>query len=177
MPNHVANEVIFRGVDAATQEKILAAVCNRDGKVDFEILLPVPINYWMGSVGIQHKEAFPGNALDWCTANWGTKWNAYGDNTVERTEDMLTLRFDTAWRPPMGWFVALFNTLKLTFEYNWLSEGESRGHSGKFDWSKMETMFADGWVEKECNEELQKHLHMLRWGCESFPEEEEVAKQ
>jgi hypothetical protein len=26
---------------------------------------------------------------------------------------------------------------------------------------------------EEISDDLQKHLHMLRWGCESFPENEE----
>jgi hypothetical protein len=176
MPNHVAVEVIFRNVSKVVQKRILALACNKKGEVDFEVLLPIPLNCWMGGVSQRHRKTFPDNALDWCTKHWSTKWGAYQQkNPVERTKNSITLRFTTAWRPPMGWIVALYNKLRLPMEYNWLSEGETRGHSGSF--SGKEDDFNE-WQESECDEEMQKHLHMLRWGCESFPDdddEEEIA--
>ena len=41
------------------------------------------------------------NWYDWCSDNWGTKWNC---NTVEFEEDgnLLRYEFDTAWSPPEG---------------------------------------------------------------------------
>jgi len=173
MPNHVANEVIFRNVDPAMQDKILSIACDQKGEIDFSILLPIPLNCWMGGVSKRHQDTFPDNALDWCRKNWSTKWNAYGDRTVERTDNSLTFRFDSTWGPPMGWIVALYNKLQIAFEYHWLSEGESRGHSGFFA-GPSENYDFDEWKESECGDEMQKHLHMLRWGCESFPENEEI---
>jgi len=173
MPNHVAVEVIFRNVDDEAQKRILSVACNPQGEIDFSVLLPVPLNCWMGGVGTQHK-IFPDNGLDWCTKNWGTKWGPYdlGPNSIIPTTDSLTFHFSTAWRPPYGWLVALYNKLSLPIEYNWLSEGEERGHSGRFDPSQK----LDEWKEEPCDDEMQKHLHLQRWGCESFPEETEEAE-
>lgn len=133
MPNHVMNEVIFTGLSpvqiASLREKILDEV----GQVDFGLLLPIPLNCWMGSVGAKHENAFPYTALDWCTRNWSTKWNAYSTQPIEESTNSPIVRFETAWRPPYGWLVAIFNHFKISFAYNWLSEGEQRGHSGRFE--------------------------------------------
>ena len=40
------------------------------------------------------------NWYEWNIANWGTKWEE-SFSGVERDEDKLTLRFDTAWSPPI----------------------------------------------------------------------------
>lgn len=37
---------------------------------------------------------------EWRIANWGTKWNAYGQNDKRNTED--TIHFETAWRSPLA---------------------------------------------------------------------------
>lgn len=174
MPNHVTNEMIFRGVDAAAQDAILAKLCNTDGKVTFEILVPTPPNVWLGNVGQRHEKAFGREccALDWARVEWGTKWDAYGHKPIERTDDTLTLVFDTAWRPPYPWLVAVFNTLKRDFEHNWLDEGASRGWEGKWDYAALAgNGVKEPWVEKECSDEMQRHLHKLRWGVESFEDD------
>jgi hypothetical protein len=171
MPNHVVNELIFRGTDRATQALILSKLCNDRGEVDFEILVPSPINIWLGSVGRIHTDTFPDTHLDWARKNWGTKWNAYSQKPTEQTEDTLTLRFETAWRPPYGWLVAIFNTFKCSFEHNWFSEGEDRGRAGKWNYAGLDDL--DGlssWEETDADDDLQKHLHVLQWGVENLEE-------
>ena len=37
---------------------------------------------------------------EWGIANWGTKWNAYGQNDERNTED--TIHFQTAWSSPLA---------------------------------------------------------------------------
>ncbi len=174
MPNHVINELIFRGVDAAAQNAIIAKLCNVDGKVDFEILVPTPPNVWLGNVGKNHEDAFGRKncALDWSRVHWGTKWNAYSHKPTERTDDSLTLRFETAWRPPFPWLVAVFNTLKLDFDHNWLMEVASRGWEGKWIYAALEDhRKGEPWSQKPCGDDMQKHLHKLHWGVESFDDE------
>lgn len=170
MPNHVINEVLFIGVDAATQGKILALACNDKGEIDFEVLLPIPLNYWHGSVGQSHKKNFPGNALDWCAENWSTKWGPYGDPTVSRTDDTLTLTFRTAWNTPRGWLTALFNKSKVPFSWMWLSEGGDKAQCETF--SKGDSWGVQ-WKQEDADEAMQKHLHVLLWGCESFDDDAE----
>jgi hypothetical protein len=170
MPNHVINEVIFHG-DSEFRRKVRRFAINANGEIDFTLMLPIPLYCWQGGVSSLHQKRFPDNALYWCAKHWGTKWGAYGQKPIEETEDSLILRFDTAWNAPFGWLAAMFNALQVGFEVNWFSEGESRGHSAKFDmgdkWGMQYTELA------EISDDMQKHLHLLRWGVESFPEEEE----
>lgn len=172
MPNHITNEIIFRGVDATAQDAIIAKLCNSDGKVDFEILVPTPPNVWIGNVGQKH-ERLGRNALDWSRENWGTKWNAYGHKPVERTDDTLTIIFDTAWSPPYPWLVAVFNTVKRDFDHNWLDEGASHGWTGTWNYAALvdDKLFAEPWSEEPCSDEMQKHLNVLKWGVESLDDE------
>jgi hypothetical protein len=170
MPNHVVNELIFRCVDAQRQDEIFRLLCNDKGEVDFECLVPIPNNVWLFSVGERHEKAFRRTALDWCRENWGTKWNAYSQKPTERTDDTLTLRFETAWRPPYGWLAAVFNTLKCRFEHNWLDEGGPEA-MGIFDWPPDgNDMKHEPWSEREPNEAEHRHLHKLQWGVEEFTE-------
>jgi hypothetical protein len=169
MPNHVINEIIFRQVDHDTQTNIVGGACNA-GRVDFGILVPSPLNLWMGSVGSEHEKKFKRTSLDWNRENWGTKWNAYGDDPhIERGRDTLTLRFQTAWSPPYPWLAALLNKFGLPFEHNWLDEGCERAVSGQFR--------PDGrnggpeWSETRASDEMQRHLHKLLWGVEEFADE------
>lgn len=176
MPNHVINELIFRGVDSSRQHTILMLLCGNatdEANVDFEVLVPQPKNIWQFSVGERHEKAFKQTGLDWSTQNWGTKWNAYSHKPTERTDDNLTLRFETAWRPPYGWLGAIFNTLRCDFDHNWLSEGGGRGVMGAFRWPPNEDdLRHEPWVEREATEAEHRHLHKLLWGVEEFEDAE-----
>lgn len=175
MPDHVINEVIFRGVSTEKQKEIISKVCNEKREIDFEILLPIPLNVWRGGVGAVHQKTFPDNALDWCTKNWSTKWGAYGqsEKSIIQEGDALIFRFRTAWRAPYGWLLALFHTVKTDFESNHLSEGEEKGKTDSWNWNAYESegYGAKGWDSKECDESLHRHLHKLLWGVEQFEEE------
>ena len=63
MPNHVINEIVFENVNWFQKRKILKKVF-KDNRVDFEILVPAPINIWNGNVGKNHEETFPDNHLN-----------------------------------------------------------------------------------------------------------------
>ena len=171
MPNHVLNELVFR-VDHETQDRILAKMLNEKGEVDFAVLVPAPLNMWWGSVGIDHEKAFKRTHLDWARDNWGTKWNAYSQKPIARTDDTLTIIFETAWRPPYGWLAAIFNSLRVSFDHNWLDEGASRGVCGRFDATFIEDdMRGRPWTETEADDDMQKRLHKMHWGVESFDDE------
>src|SRR5215471_16799081 len=95
MPNGVMNEITFRNVNQEARNRILEKVRNADGEIDFEILMPRPLNIWCGDVSSKHEKTFPGTGLDWSSRNWGTKWNAYGLDqgykSIEEGDDFLTL--------------------------------------------------------------------------------------
>ena len=164
MPNHIANEVVFTGLTDDLRERLLAKLCNAKGDPDFAILLPPPLNSWPGSVSVLHEKAFPDNHLDWCRKNWSTKWNAYQVRQNEVDGDRLVLRFNTAWRAPMGWFVAIFNTFEISFEYRYLDEGSNRGRLGFFNWDRLDDMGGEAWSERDADDEMNRYLHVLRWG-------------
>ena len=129
--------------------------------------MPIPLNFWWGSVGQKEEKAFPGTALSWCTENWGTKWNAYGlsEQSIFQTDDSLTLTFQTAWGRPIGWLCALFNKHNLSFEYRYMSEGNDVGFIGSFT-EDDESFMGSRWEEKQADEETTKHLYALLWGEE-----------
>lgn len=173
MPNHVVNELIFRDIGNDRIAEILPSLINNHDDVDFSILIPLPLNMWWGSVGSPHEKAFKRTALDWCRDHWGTKWNAYNARRPVQTGGNLILQFDTAWRPPYPWLAAIFNKFEVSFEHNWLDEWAAWGWNGVFDFSKLDDICSDAWHEEKASDELQRHLHMLRWGCESFEDDGE----
>ena len=123
----------------------------------------------------QKHEKLGQNALDWSRENWGTKWNAYSHKPTQRTEDTLTLTFETAWSAPYGWLMALFNTTKRDFDHNWLDEGSDRGVSGQWRWPPDDAnMMFEPWNEKPCDDAMQKHLNVLHWGVENLDDLEKV---
>ena len=129
MPNYCNNVVEIRGPVA--QVKALV-----DHKLDFMKIHPYPkaLDITAGREGPDdspeqkalvaaeesnlakygHK-----NWYDWCVNNWGTKWNAGGDNPdmmvdYDYDEDGDTVialfQFDTAWAPPLGVMQKLMDT-------------------------------------------------------------------
>lgn len=157
MTNHVINEIIFRGVDHATQDRIIEKTCDAQGCVNFELLLP-PMSFWEGS-GDGDVEARVPDWPHWAAHNWGTIRDAYNDRLIERSADTLILRFETAWRPPYGWIVALFNFFKLPFEYNSMVEGRGRSRCGKFTCEPEPV-----WIEVDANDTMHAHLLLLFYG-------------
>jgi hypothetical protein len=67
------------------------------GKELFNLLFPRPA---------EEEE----NWYEWNVSNWGTKWDVFLDDTsIERIDDeTLSLTFDTAWSPPIGFYNFLF---------------------------------------------------------------------
>jgi hypothetical protein len=171
MPNHVVNEIIFRDVNPDTQEIILKKLLCSKGFVDFNILVPRPLNIWQGNIGEKEEKTFGEKTwYTWNVENWGTKWNAYGmdedGKSVIRTEDTLTVIFQTAWSPPMPWVIAVFNATGLPFEHNWMSEGENESYSYKFFFSGGGVLRSPTWSGGVAGKEMYRHLHVLLWGCE-----------
>jgi hypothetical protein len=171
MPNHVVNEIVFRGVNHDTQGIIMKKILSPKGFVDFNILVPTPLNIWQGNIGQKEEKAFGKKTWhSWNIENWGTKWNAYGmDNdgkSIIRTENTLTIIFQTAWSPPLPWLVALLNATGLPFEHNWMSEGEREGCFHKFFFSVERDYSSCKWEQGIAGEDLHCHLHVLLWGCE-----------
>ena len=43
------------------------------------------------------------NWYDWCTRNWGTKWDVADASLVDEGDDCLEYHFLSAWSPPVEW--------------------------------------------------------------------------
>ena len=167
MPNHVLNEIVFADMPVEVRNAILDKCINEKGHVDFEILLPLPLNLWPGSVSTRHEKTFPGTRLDAAKSIWGTKWNAYHQADRDRSEFLngpLTLVFQSAWRPPYGWIMAVFNTFKPKFVHTWLDEGATRARVGKYDYSFVKNFNGDPWSEDDADDETHRRIHKMMWG-------------
>ena len=128
MPNYCNNVVEIRGPQA--QVKALV-----DHRLDFQKIHPYPpeLDIVAGRSGADDspeqialvaaeesnlKKYGYKNWYDWCVNNWGTKWNAGGDNDamqVDYDEDqgdqgIALFQFDTAWAPPLGVLEKLMDT-------------------------------------------------------------------
>lgn len=177
MPNHVTNELVFRNLTDEKLAVLLANTVNKDMRVDFGILLPPPLNAWQGNQGAVHENTFPIMGMDWARENWGTKWNAYDCKEPEISNGTLRLVFDTAWSPPFGWLIAVFNSQKVSFEHNWFDEGCDNSNHAIFNYDAVESedWSAEPWVQTVSTDEQHRHMHMLKYGVERFEDEDEDA--
>jgi len=81
---------------------LLDAIVAANGQGLFNILRPMPSNIFRGSLGQAEREKYgTANWYDWGIANWGCKWDTDAD-TWDRTDNVLTLGFVTAWSPPIA---------------------------------------------------------------------------
>lgn len=73
------------------------------------------------------------NWYNWNVSNWGTKWDA-SSIEMETQDGLLTIRFETAWSPP----IAVLETLssqhpELNIELEW---EEEQGFGGTIEFSE-----------------------------------------
>ena len=65
-----------------------------------------------------HKYGAP-TWYEWCTNNWGTKWNSYCPQ-IDVSDGRIEVVFDTAWSPPEGVYRAICEAhpgLRLEAQY------------------------------------------------------------
>jgi hypothetical protein len=113
MPNNIENCLQVIG-DNEKVQKVFAAIKNATDKleIDFNKIRPMPKNAW-------HH---------WAIANWGTKWNAYGQGDDRNTND--TIYFLTAWGPPSQLIEELskmFPLVKFDLRYDDIEGGSAGG--------------------------------------------------
>jgi len=64
------------------------------------------------------------NWFDWCSINWGTKWDLDpGDTTITRGPRSIHYKFDTAWCPPAGIYLQLLSELSANISWGYF-EGD-----------------------------------------------------
>ena len=119
MPNWCSNSITLRGSNQAEVQR-LADAFKRGEFCD--AVIPVPgilkdpettTNYGdpvkQAAADALREQARQATGYqswyDFCTSNWGTKWDVGGDDgAIEMDEDGLGFRasFDSAWAPPVG---------------------------------------------------------------------------
>jgi hypothetical protein len=129
MPNWCVNELRVRGhkkdlevfADAVKDTELTDSGMIPNTKeascescLDFNKVLPYPEEYRLldqaahdydeshGGVYSpgRPRDGFNQGGYEWCTANWGTKWNAHC-NRFRQGKRVLVYDFDTAWSPPV----------------------------------------------------------------------------
>lgn len=168
MPNHIVNEIRLHGVSSDRAQEVASS---DESVIDFSKLLPLPLNFWPGSVGRKHEQAFPGTHLDAATKTWGTKWNAYAlnDDSLRQDGSDTVLTFETAWAPPRGWVVAVFNTLKCDITHFWQDEGSDEVHREAYTFTGDDSIFYPKWEAETVDHGSADHrrLYKLQWGVET----------
>lgn len=100
MPNWVTNRLTIKA-DNKTLKRIIANVKSDDIPFDFNKIIPIPGNIYLGPLGDKERRLYGrNNWYDWCRDNWGTKWNACHGETAAILGDMIRYVFDTAWCAP-----------------------------------------------------------------------------
>ena len=91
MPNWCQNTATISGPKPVI-DQIKSILANRDDGNLLNWMRPMP-------------ESEQDNWYDWCTTNWGTKWDITDPVVLDDTEeDSITFSFDTAWGPPIEAF-------------------------------------------------------------------------
>ena len=108
MPNWCNNTISISG--PTDKIKQIWATTQQEDSGLLEAICPAPQDMFKGNLGeaerAECEEKGIPNWYDWCTSNWGTKWDVsdeglefidYGNGTSE-----ITGWFDSAWAPPIG---------------------------------------------------------------------------
>lgn len=171
MPNHVFNEIRLHGINL---DQVKPLIVDKKDRISFAALVPLPINFWPGNVGSKHEKAFPGTHLDAATKSWGTKWDCYGTpSAIQDGKDTL-ITFKTAWAPPRGWIVAMFNTLECKITSKWLDEGRADAFCETYVMEDDKFHGGPSWETEVIIEKTNEHrrLHKCLWGVESHEDED-----
>ena len=99
MPNWCFNIVTFTHDDPAMINRIESGFKREGDHGLFSEFFPLPEG---------HEQS--GAWYNWCSANWGTKWDiseSNGNYIEDRTENSIRLYFDSAWSPPIEFYQSM----------------------------------------------------------------------
>jgi len=123
MPNYCYNSLSIHA-SHDTLERIKSFVEGREDEepnaFDFNRVIPMPSDIFMGPVGPKEKEKYgKNNWYDWSWDNWGTKWNSWDVECSLSTYE-LDYNFYTAWNPcepVIEKLVSLFPEADIRFSF------------------------------------------------------------
>jgi hypothetical protein len=114
---------------------------------------------------------------NWSVENWGTKWNAYGQELIRNTED--TLYFKTAWSAPVDLIKklsGLFPNVELQLTYADEDTGSNTGRvrfkDGEMVWGTFPgSCTKEGYdIAFELNPDIEQHY---QWNGETYEYKDE----
>lgn len=135
MPNHVTNVIKLNG-DRKRIRELLEQIQNDElglGTMDFNKIIPIPEN-------IDDKW------YDWCIANWGTKWSAYGYEKDRDYSNAEELRFLTAWAAPhpvIQRLSEMFPEIEIIHEWADEDVGMNCGRNAYYDGDRIEEYYPE----------------------------------
>ena len=111
MPNWCENTATFRKTDAEQIAALAKQFSAKEGE-PFAFLRPQPdplpaaektYIITRNGYGVESKiETSLPDWYQWRLNNWGTKWEPCACEIIEQEPNELTVRFDTAWGPPIA---------------------------------------------------------------------------
>lgn len=142
MPNNVTNTLTVSG-KPERREALFEAIKVDEyglGTIDFTKIIPAPDDLYQGDVGDEERKRYGDkNWYDWNMSNWGTQWNAYGqEGMTDGCFDGASIAFLTAEddaHPVIVRLAEMYPDLDFTYWWSDESLGENLGrrkyHNGK----------------------------------------------
>lgn len=125
-------------------EFVLEFIRDTNHKVDFSILLPLPLNHWQGSFCNEiMANHFQDSLYEDCARLWGSKGNALGQTSSGIIDGNIIIEFDCLWGPPRGWVTALFNSFKMDIDHEYGFDA-NESFIEKYDYKNMK------WKKIQC---------------------------
>lgn len=121
MPNHITNILTIEDASESELIQILDKIkfekpeqeskddCYGMGTIDFNKIVVTPDNIYQGSIGEEERKRYKPEEMwyEWNIKNWGTKWNAYSQNSFPEDDISNEITFQTAWSTPEPIILAL----------------------------------------------------------------------
>jgi hypothetical protein len=109
MPDYTWNKLIISSNDEQLKGKIKKVLFKYDAEnnpiLTMRKLLPRP-------EGFDENPGYNDFGYDWSIAIWGTKWDVDSHEVIESGET-ITIYYDTAWDPNIGWFKKLCEYIEI----------------------------------------------------------------
>jgi hypothetical protein len=165
MPNHCQNLLRLTDNPEQTKKALKKFLTEVDGELifDFDKVITMPKELQIEAMSadpstpegkklkkLQDKNLENYGAkdwYDWCTQNWGTKWNSYSNHIQDNG-----VSFDTAWAPPIPVIVELAE--KTGKDWTLLYSEPGMDFCGQLTAGKTGMYHDDQWTHKEAPKEF-----------------------
>ena len=163
MPNWNSNTVTIKSDDKELMAKVIAAAESSSENDFFSKLVPMPESEsdWYG----------------WNLTNWGTKWDT-GVNIIDQSDTEIVLSFDTAWSPPIAFYMELeqmgYEVEAYYYEPGMAFAGYfNDGNDNYYDYGGLSSDDVKEMLPEELDEMFCISESMAEWEEENKEEEEE----